>query len=280
MQSKTSPAGIVKKGFALLGLAFLVFLTALLYYNLNFAYTIRGNVVLSETDEAVLPPGSRLIVQLEDVSDPNAARPIAEQTIEDVQLPAGFKIKYSPNEIESGKTYAVSADIYDKDYNLVFNNDLTYNVLAEGQSNQIEIQLVRTAAPNAQSFDEEIDAITGETSQASPTGTVTGNVIFDDSQALPADAFMLIRLYDTSLGDLGNNVISETTKPVTGSPETFELSYILNSVQEPNIYSLTVIIGDSEENILFRSNATHNVITNGNPAQVDIELVPAGPVAP
>ena len=276
MKSKTSTAAIVKKGLSLLGLVFLAFLAALIYYNFNFAYTVRGNVVLSEADEAALPPGSRLIVQLEDVSNPDAANLIAEQTIEDIQLPAGFKIKYSPDEIESGKAYAVSADIYDKDYNLVFNNASTYNVLTEGHPSQIEIQLIKAAAPADQPIDEETDGEDGETGEASETGTVTGNVTFDDSQTLTGDAFMVIRLHDTSLGDIENNIIAETTQSVTGSPESFEIPYGLDSVRAPNIYSITVVIRDSEENILFRSNTTHNVITNGNPAQVDIELVPAG----
>ena len=273
MKFKISPTGIVKKIFTLLGLAFLVLLAALIYYNFNFAYTVRGSVVLNATDEAPLPPGSRLIVQLEDISDPNAANLIAEQTIEDVQLPAGFKIKYDPVEVEDGKIYAVSADIYDKDYNLVFDNDAVYNVLTEGYPAQVEIQLTR-AIPPTDPVDEAIDIETDEVEEEPATGTVTGNVTFDASQISLEDTFLVIRLHDSSFGDIENNIIAETTQSVTGSPESFEMPYSLDSVEAPNAYSVTVIIRDSEENILFRSEATHNVITNGNPTQVEIELVP------
>ena len=274
MKSKSGSAAVFKRGSYFLGFAFLIFLIALIYYNFNFAYTVQGSVVLKTADEAAVPPGSRLIVQLEDVSDQaGGSLPIAEQTIEDVSLPADFKIRYDPGEITPDGTYAVSADVYDKDFNLVFDTETTYNVLTGGHPSRVEIQLIRVQVEDDPGGSESPAG--GEETDGSPTGSVTGNVFFDDSQLPPGDSFLVLRLHDVSLGDIENNVIAETAQSATESPEVFELTYGLDSVRASNAYNVSALIRDSEENILFRSETAYDVITNGNPNQIDIELVPA-----
>ena len=271
MKSKASSANTAKKVFAFLGLAFLGLLIALIYYNLNFAYTVRGNVIL-EGDNGAIPPSSRLVVQLEDISGIDSV-PIAEQTVEDVRLPTAFKIKYDPNEIVPDGIYAVSAEIYDKDFNLVFRSEETYNVLTNDHPNQIEIRL--TEAQDTGGLDlNPLFSDAGENGGGdSPAGVIAGNVTFDDALALPENASMTVRLHDNQREDAENNVVAETTQPVAISPASFELPYEADSIQAANTYGITVVVEDAEQNILFVGEA-QNVITNGNPTQVDIELTP------
>lgn len=75
------------------------------------AKTIEGEVFYRE--RIALPPDAEILVQLADVSLADApARIIAEQTIKPAgQVPVPFSLSFDPEELKSGRSYALQARI-------------------------------------------------------------------------------------------------------------------------------------------------------------------------
>lgn len=108
---------------------------------------VNGTVTYGE--RLALSPGAKLVVDLRDVTYADAPAPlIARQTISDPgQVPISFKLEYNREDIDSRNTYGISADIIESDGRLAFTNDTRYEVITEGNPDNVDMQLVLVSPP-------------------------------------------------------------------------------------------------------------------------------------
>lgn len=105
--------------------------------------TIKGSVAYRE--RMAMPPDAVVNVQLLDISLQDApSRIISETTIsaEGRQVPIPFELSYSPQQIQSNRTYAVRATIH---FNgrMMFTTDKAYHVITRENPNEANLMLVR-----------------------------------------------------------------------------------------------------------------------------------------
>jgi len=103
-------------------------------------------------------------------------------------------------------------------------------------------------------------------------GTVSGNVVYSERVALPADALVRISLVETpAIGPdavLVEQVIATRGRQV---PIPFELRYELGTIDPSLTYGVVATVTVAGE-IQFDSGAPTAVITQGNPDAVDVTL--------
>jgi len=112
-----------------------------------------------------------------------------------------------------------------------------------------------------------------ETTQDAVTGTVT----YRQRIALPPGAVVSVRLLDASRQDVSAGVIGED-RIVTGGkqvPIAFNIPYDRGRIQERNRYVVRAEIRDGER-LLFTTDTSYPVITQGNPTVAEIVVVPVG----
>ena len=96
--------------------------------------SLRGTV--SYRERIALPPGATVTVRLIDVSLADApSQTIAETTIRPRgQVPVPFVLRYDDRDIRGRRSYALSAEIRDRD-RLLFTTTQRYSVLTGGRDN-------------------------------------------------------------------------------------------------------------------------------------------------
>lgn len=106
---------------------------------------------------------------------------------------------------------------------------------------------------------------------------VSGTVTYRQRSALPANAVILVRLVDVSRADASGTVIAEERIDAGGKqvPISFDLAYERNRIQERNRYVIRAEIRDGER-LLFTTDTSYPVITQGNPRSVEVTVVPVG----
>jgi putative lipoprotein len=106
---------------------------------------------------------------------------------------------------------------------------------------------------------------------------VSGTVTYRQRSALPADAILTVRILDASRADASATVIAEQRVPTAGKqvPIPFDLAYDRSKIQERNRYVVRAEIRDGER-LLFTTDTSYPVITQGNPRSVEINLVSVG----
>ena len=119
---------------------------------------------------------------------------------------------------------------------------------------------------------------------ASPAGdeaVVSGSVAYRERMALPPDAVVEVKLLDVSLQDVAAPVIAETTVLPEGRqvPLPFELRYDPTKIQPNRSYAVRATIV-SAGRMIFTTDTAYPVITQGNPAHVDLWLVRVSEKAP
>ena len=109
--------------------------------------TVSGTV--SYHERLALTPGATLIVELRDTSYADSpAELIASQTIAGPgQVPIKFDVLYEPRDIDSDRSYSITARIKESDGRLAFINDTAYDVLTQGNPNRVEMLLVLVEPP-------------------------------------------------------------------------------------------------------------------------------------
>lgn len=131
------------------------------------------------------------------------------------------------------------------------------------------------------------DVATASTSGQGEVSTqdnvVSGTVTYNSRMALPPNAVLTVSLLDTSRQDTAATTIAEQRIPTRGLqvPFSFDLAYDRSKIVERNRYSIRAQITDGER-LLYTTDTNHAVITQNNPRNVDITVVPvgAGPVRP
>ncbi len=112
----------------------------------------------------------------------------------------------------------------------------------------------------------------GET--ADSEGVVRGTVVYRERVALPPDAVVEVWITDVSPLILAVPVIAETTVLSEGRqvPLPYELRYDPTRIEPDHDYAVKAVI-KSAGRILFTTEAPYQVITKGNPTQIDLQLV-------
>lgn len=105
-------------------------------------------------------------------------------------------------------------------------------------------------------------------------GAVEGKVYFGGGEVeLPVGAVVTVQLQDTSLQDaaavtLGEHVI----KGARRLPVRFRIPYDADRVEEWREYSLQATV-EHGGRLLYINDTVHLVLTNGNPEDLDVEVI-------
>lgn len=105
-------------------------------------------------------------------------------------------------------------------------------------------------------------------------GTVTGKVLWGDADVdLPEGAVITVKLLDISHADapsvsLGEHVITDARS----LPVKFRIPYDKDAIDDRNEYSLSARI-ELNGGLLYVNDTVHLVLTRGNPADRDVEVI-------
>ncbi len=111
---------------------------------------------------------------------------------------------------------------------------------------------------------------------ASGSATLTGTVTYLPRIALPPDAAVVVRLLDVSRADAPAQTLAEETLATDGDqvPFPFTLRYDPAQVQPRHRYAVRAEIRDSMGDLLWTTDTTHPVLTNGAPSDnVEVRVV-------
>jgi putative lipoprotein len=114
-------------------------------------------------------------------------------------------------------------------------------------------------------------AVANANRSTSTPNRVTGSVTYLQRIALPAGAVITIKLLDVSQQDALAKVIAEQTLTTTGEqvPIPFKLKFKRSAIQPQHSYIVRAEIR-LQERLAFTSTRSYAVITQGNPANVEI----------
>ncbi len=106
-----------------------------------------------------------------------------------------------------------------------------------------------------------------------PGSFVTGTIDYNQ-QVLPQDAELVIQLRDVSYQDASSELIVEQRLLNPGSaPIKFKINYDKDVIKERNTYGISAVIYDSKGQLLFINDTAYDVITDGNPNKIDMNLI-------
>lgn len=106
---------------------------------------------------------------------------------------------------------------------------------------------------------------------------VSGTVTYRQRIALPATAVLTVKLVDVSRADASATTIVEQRVDTAGKqvPFSFDMAYDRTRIVERNRYAVQAEIRDAGR-LIYITDTSYPVITQGNPKNVEIVLVPVG----
>lgn len=106
---------------------------------------------------------------------------------------------------------------------------------------------------------------------------VSGTVTYRQRSALPTGAVLIVRIVDVSRADTTATVVAEQRIDTAGKqvPISFDLAYDRDRIVERNSYAVQAEIRDGNR-LLFITETRYPVITQGNPKNVELVVVPVG----
>ena len=103
---------------------------------------------------------------------------------------------------------------------------------------------------------------------------MTGSVTYRERLALTDDASLVIELRDVSYADAAAPLIASKTITNPGQvPIKFEIDYSRHDIESRNIYAISATIFESDGRMAFTNDTAYDVVTRGNPHNVDMLLV-------
>ena len=106
---------------------------------------------------------------------------------------------------------------------------------------------------------------------SSPSVTVTVDY---GQQTLPQDAELVIQLRDVSYQDASSILIAEQRLLSPGpGPIKFKIDYDKDDIKDGNTYGISAAVYNPEGQLIFISDTSYEVITDGNPTKVNLNLV-------
>ena len=116
------------------------------------------------------------------------------------------------------------------------------------------------------------------TSGKRPNASVSGSVSYRERLALTPGARLEIQLRDTSYQDTAAPPIAEQVIENPGQvPIAFKLGYNRDDINNRNTYSLQADIIEADGRLAFTNDTAYDVISRGNPRNVDMLLVMVQP---
>ena len=107
---------------------------------------------------------------------------------------------------------------------------------------------------------------------------VRGTVTYRERIALTPGATLTVHLRDTSLMDVASELIAEQVITDPGQvPIRFEIPYASATIDPRNTYSISARIEETDGRLAFINDTAYDVITRGNPTNVDLVLVMVQP---
>ena len=104
--------------------------------------------------------------------------------------------------------------------------------------------------------------------------SVTGSVTYRERIALSPDSSVQVQLRDTSYQDAASILIAEQVIHNPGQvPIKFKIDYNRDDLEPRNTYSISARITGPDGRLLFINDTAYDVITGGNPSNVDMLLV-------
>ena len=114
----------------------------------------------------------------------------------------------------------------------------------------------------------------GQELRTRPNASVSGSVTYRERLALTPGATLAVQLRDVSLQDAASILIAEQIIPNPGQvPIAFKVEYNKDDLNPRNTYSITARIRESDGRLAFTNATAYEVITRGNPNNVDMVLV-------
>lgn len=108
----------------------------------------------------------------------------------------------------------------------------------------------------------------------SPNASVSGTVTYRERLALTEGASLIVELRDVSYQDASAPLIARQTIDNPGQvPIRFEVGYHRDDIDDRNIYGISARIIESDGRLAFTNDTAYDVITRGNPSNVDMVLV-------
>lgn len=106
---------------------------------------------------------------------------------------------------------------------------------------------------------------------------ISGTITYRQRMALPATAVVTVRLVDVSRADAPSTTIVEQRVDTAGKqvPFSFEFAYDRTKIIERNRYAVQAEIRDNGR-LIYVTDTSYPVITQGNPKNVEITVVPVG----
>ena len=144
------------------------------------------------------------------------------------------------------------------------------------QTSYVTYEITLGARPMVRAEDVDTRANCGGTIETQDN-VVAGTVTYRQRIALPPMAILTVRLLDVSRADAAAVTVAEERIETAGQqvPFNFGFAYDRSRIQERNRYVIRAEITDGQR-LLFTTDTSHPVITQGNPRNVDIVLVQVG----
>ena len=107
-----------------------------------------------------------------------------------------------------------------------------------------------------------------------PNAAVSGTVTYRERIALTPGARLVVELRDVSLQDAAAPLIARQTVENPGQvPIAFRVRYNRDDINSRNTYGIQARIIESDGRLAFTNDTAYDVITRGNPSNVDMLLV-------
>ena len=122
------------------------------------------------------------------------------------------------------------------------------------------------------------NATTTVTSGNQPNASVSGTVTYRERLALTPGARLEVQLRDTSYQDAAAPLVAQQVIENPGQPPIrFKVEYHRDDIDDRNTYSIQADIIEADGRLAFTNDTAYDVITRGNPRQVDMTLVMVQP---
>jgi uncharacterized lipoprotein YbaY len=148
------------------------------------------------------------------------------------------------------------------------------------RKSMVSYSLLREGMPIV--FPEDVDTVAecregGVGGVGTMDNVVSGTVTYRQRSALPQGAVLAVKIVDVSRQDASGTVIAEQRIDTAGKqvPIPFDLTYERNKIQERNRYAVQAEIRDGNR-LLFITETSYPVITQGSPRNVEVTVVPVG----
>jgi len=118
---------------------------------------------------------------------------------------------------------------------------------------------------------------TGDGDISTQDNVISGTITYRQRMALPPNAVVTVKLVDVSRADAPSVTIVEQRVDTAGKqvPFSFDFAYDRTKIIDRNSYAVQAEIRDGGR-LIFVTDTAYPVITQGNPRNVEIVLVPVG----